>query len=164
MEATVSATSVGIILIAPLFESLGISSGFVENVLVRLLLVGFLVYAVSLGHMPGLLGFLAVFSLLIERNHMVLTQFPNQKPRWPTANYGFPIQAAPLIGEREVIPFDTPHTGESESSGSVVENHGESSSNTEYENASDLRDSIPKIVEGPNSDAAPEFYKSKGLL
>ena len=163
MEATVSATSVGIILIAPLFESLGISSGFVENVLVRLLLVGFLVYAVSLGHMPGLLGFLAVFSLLIERNHMVLTQFPNQKPRWPTANYGFPIQAAPLIGEREVIPFDTPHTGEGEGEG-----QGEGSDileqKTEYENASDLRDSIPKIVEGPNTDAAPEFYKSKGLL
>ena len=162
MEATVSAVSVGIILIAPLLEGFGISYSFVENSLIRLILIGFVVYAVSLGHMPGLLAFLAAYTLLIERNHEVLTRFPNQKPRWPSANYGFPIQAAPLMGEHEEIPFDTAHMT---SKGlKIVETHGENTKMKEYEKAEDLEDNIPRIAEAPRSSSAPEFYKSKGLL
>jgi len=162
MEATILTVSVAIILIAPLLESFKISCAFVENTLVRLLLVLFVVYGISLGHMPGLLAFLAAYSLLIERNHEVLTLFPNQKPRWPTAAYGFPIQAAPLTGVHEEISFDTPHT--SEEGHAVSEMHGETTAVHEYERAEDLKDSIPRITVAPNSSDAPEFYKSKGLL
>ena len=162
LESVVSIGSFITILIAPLLGPFGISYGFVDNTIIRLLLVLFVVYAIRLGQMPGLLAFLAAYSLMIERNHEVLTLFPNQKPLWPFAlGNPFPKQAPPLVGVHEVIPFDTTDHQEGHA---VVETHGESSVTNEFEKAEDLHDNIPRIAEAPRTDAAPEFYKSKGLL
>jgi len=164
METVVSAASVLIILGAPF----GTTYGFIENTFVRLLLVLFVAYSIRLGNMPGLLALLAAFSLLIERNHELLTGFPNQKPHGPlsqgsSAHYdGYPREAAPLEGEEERIPFDTPHVPAS--GRTVVETHGETTAVKEYEKTNDLKDSIPRIPVGPLMASAPAFYKSKNLL
>ena len=140
MEAVV-ALSVITIVGAPLLQSFG----FVENTAVRLLIVLAIVYAVTFttnhGPMPGLLAFLAAFTLLVERNHEVLMKFPDQKPRFPTTAYGFPVKAA--AREPDV---KTPDVGK------------------DAVNDVDLRDNNPRLSEGPHNDSAPNFYKSKGLL
>lgn len=162
METLVSAVSVLIILGGPLLEPLGFSYGIIEDSMVRLLLIVFVVCAIRLGHMPGLLAFLATFSLLIERNHEVLTQFPNQRPSMQRPYDGYPRAAAPISGEIEEIPFNTPHVGDS--GRTVVESHGETTTVKEFENTDGLRDNIPRMAEAPRTQTAPQFYRSKGLL
>ena len=156
MESIVSASSFATILITPFLSTYG----FVDNTLFRLFLVLFVVYAIRLGHISGLLAFLAAYSLLIERNHELLTLFPNQRPLplpLPLASGGSPKQAPPLTGVHHEISFDTPHTSENHD----MELQGP---NKQYEKAEDLHDNIPRIDEAPRTDAAPEFYKEKGLL
>ena len=153
MESIVSFAT---ILITPFLSTYG----FVDNTLFRLFLVLFVVYAIRLGHISGLLAFLAAYSLLIERNHELLTLFPNQRPLplpLPLASGGSPKQAPPLTGVHHKIPFDTPHTSENHD----MELQGPMK---QYEKAEDLHDNIPRIDEAPRTDAAPDFYKTKGLL
>ena len=137
-------TSTAIILGAPMLPSFG----FVENTLVRLLLIAGIVFASRQGPMPGILAFLAAFTLLIERNHEVLTKFPEQKPRFPTANFGFPIQAAPLTPVVETVPYAPPSPPPEKDQNS----------------ADGMRDNIPRLPPAPPQAGAMGFYKSKGLL
>jgi len=124
---------------APLLQSFG----FVENTAVRLLIVLAILYAVTTSHgpMPGLLAFLAAFTLLVERNHEVLMKFPDQKPRFPTTAYGFPVKAPAREPDVKI-----PDVGK------------------DAVNDVDLRDNNPRLSEGPHNNSAPNFYKSKGLL
>ena len=147
MEAATAITSTAIILGAPILPSFG----FVENTLVRFLLIAGIVFASRQGAMPGILAFLAAISLLIERNHEVLTKFPEQKPRFPTANFGFPIQATPLTPVIENVPYAPPTSpviGKEE----------------DMDSAKGLGDNIPRLPPAPPAAGAMSFYKSKGLL
>jgi len=156
MEVAVLAVSVVVIVGAPIARSLGARFSFVENIFVRFLLLVATVYAIRQGAMPGVLAFLAVYTLLLERNHEVLSKFPDQKPLWPSNNPGLPTRAPTLEGEKEVVHYDTPASND----GLEVEGN----STAEFEKADDLHDSNPRLAEAPLADKAPEFYKSKELL
>jgi hypothetical protein len=74
------ALAMGVIIGAPLASSYGFTFSFVENILVRIILLGLIIFALRKDHFLGLLTFLAVFTLFLERNHNVVLGLPDQKP------------------------------------------------------------------------------------
>ena len=164
MENTVISASVIIILIAP-FLGRNISMNFVQNPLTRLALLVFVFYGIRQGPMAGLLSFLAAFSIIIERNHQVLTKFPHQMPRWPSGagQQGRPQVVAPLLATQETHGYEPPHGDHVEDS-SVVEHHGETTTEHSYESAGDIQDSNPRLGEVAQGEAAGSFYEQKGLV
>ena len=156
MEDAVPIVSILTILGAPHLSSVGMGYGFVEHIATRLFLIVAVIYAIRQGPMSGLLAFLAAFTLLIERNHEVLTKFPDQRPRWPTAPYGLPIQAPALIPEKEIHTFEPVE----DQGKDVVETHGETTTTKEYETTEDIQDSNPRVETAPVSyDEKPGFFE-----
>lgn len=169
MENVVSAVSIAVIIGAPIMKSLGMSFSFVENIVVRFLLIAALIFAVRSGPLPGLLAFLAIFTILLERNHEFLSKgprvklaLPNQKPIWPVIEYANPLQPPPLTPDVEVVHYDNHDTVDV--TNPEVEVQGESTSVTDFENTGDLRDSNPRLEEGPAANEAMQFFASKNLL
>jgi hypothetical protein len=170
MENVVSVVSIAVIIGAPIMKSLGMSFSFVGNIVVRFLLIAALVFAIRSGPLPGLLAFLAVFTILLERNHEFLSNTPgvtgqfketitNQKPVWPVVEYANPLQPPPLTPDVEVVHYDNNDVPKTEE-----EIQGESTSVTDFENTTDLRDSNPRLEEGPAANDAMQFFASKNLL
>lgn len=152
MDPTVT-TSVIIIVGAPILSSMGVSFLFVGHMFTRLLLLAYLLYAVSKGPMSGLLAFLAVFTLLLERNQEIITKFPYQAPgRLSSGALLSPGAAAvavaavpPLQPTNAVKVYDSP-------------------ANKEKADATDLHDNNPRLAEGPKAKDAVSFYTNKGIL
>ena len=146
-------TSVIIIVGAPILSSTGVSFLFVGHMFTRLLLLAYLLYAVSKGAMSGLLAFLAVFTLLLERNQEIITKLPYQAPgSEPLLPLGTGTAAAavgprvpPLQPTNAVKVYDSP-------------------TNKEKADATDLHDSNPRLAEGPKAKDAVSFYTNKGIL
>ena len=143
-------TSVIIIVGAPILSSMGVSFLFVGHMFTRLLLLAYLLYAVSKGPMSGLLAFLAVFTLLLERNQEIITKFPYQAPgRLSSGAFLSPAPAAgavpPLQPTNAVKVYDSP-------------------ANKENADATDLQDNNPRLAEGPKAKDAVSFYTNKGIL
>jgi hypothetical protein len=158
MEDIVPIASILTILGAPHLPSLGVGYGFVEHIATRLFLIGAVIYAIRLGPMSGLLAFLAAFTLLIERNHEVLTTFPNQElqAKVPSASYGLPIQAPSLIPEKDTYLFESTD----EQGKEVVETRGETTTTKEYETTEDIEDSNTRIESVPGSyNESPGFFE-----
>ena len=156
MDPTVT-TSVIIIVGAPILSSMGVSFLFVGHMFTRLLLLAYLLYAVSKGAMSGLLAFLAVFTLLLERNQEIITKLPYQAPGRlssepllsPGAGAGAGAAAVaavpPLQPTNAVKVYDSP-------------------ANKEKADATDLHDNNPRLAEGPKAKDAVSFYTNKGIL
>ena len=152
--------SVIIIVGAPILSSMDVSFLFVGHIFTRLLLLAYLLYAVSKGPMSGLLGFLAVFTLLLERNQEIITKFPYQAPGRLTsgallsegASASASASAAGLGGS--VPPLQPTNT---------VKVYDEPA-NKEKADATDLHDNNPRLAEGPKSKDAVSFYTNKGIL
>jgi len=157
MEAVVPAVAVSIIIGAPLLHGFA-SFYFVENILVRLLLVLAVALAVRQGPMEGLLVFLAVMTLITERNHEVLTILPAQGPHFPSNNQGVPMQAPPLVGVPTTVHYvpAASHQQPQPKEGSTMDD--------KFEGAADIKDSNPRLSAAPDMRAAPAFYKEKGLV
>jgi len=174
MENVVSAVSIAVIIGAPIMKSLGMSFSFVGNIVVRFLLIAALVFAIRSGPLPGLLAFLAIFSILLERNHEFLSKagsgisdqfqstLSNQKPAWPIIEYANPLQPPPLTPDVEVVHYDNDVTHDVAKTEEEIQ--GESTSVTDFENTADLRDSNPRLEEGPGANDAMQFFASKNLL
>jgi hypothetical protein len=135
----VNIISLIIILITPLLRQAGVEFQFVGNTLVRMLLVVYIIYASYLSVFSGLLAFLAVFTLLLERNHGILTGFPNVRTEIPIAQY-----------QVDQVPVGIPTVNEEE---------------PEMEdNAVHLKDNIPRLENVPKGVAAADFYKKHSLI
>jgi hypothetical protein len=126
----VAGVSIATILGAPILSNYGVRFGFVENILVRLLLVGAIIYVVQQDVFLGLIAFLAVFTLLLERNHALALDLPNQRNN--------------VVN---VSPASTPSKAEA-----VVE--------TKVNFQEDIADNIPRLEPAPNSAGAAAFFKS----
>jgi len=135
METVPIVSSIIIILAAPWLAE-QISFAFVDNIVFRLLLVVAILYTVRKcnGQLEGLLALLAVFTLIIERNHQVLMKFPEQTPSFPSK--GSYIQANPLTQAQPVHNSPEPE-----------------------EDEIDIHDNIPRLSEAPKSHDAPKFFK-----
>lgn len=131
--------SISIILLAPLLRTIGLSFELVGNTGVRLVLILYVVYASSMDVFSGMLAFLAAFTLLLERNHGILTGFPRQKAELPITNY-----------QVEEVPVGTP---------SLVEREPEMDEN----NAEHMNDNIPRLISVPKGTASVSFYKERSL-
>jgi hypothetical protein len=165
MENPVIGASVVLIVISPwLGQTFNLS--IIQNILIRFLLLAFVFVGIRQGPMAGLLSFLAAFSLLIERNHQVLTKFPSQIPQWPigekSGKQGPPSYAPPLTPVSESHSYEPPHPDHQEGE-TVVEKHGESVSEQAYEFAGDIQDSNPRLDEVAQGEAAGSFYEQKGF-
>lgn len=77
MEA-IAGVSIATIIGAPILSNYGFRFSFVENILVRLLLVGAIIYVIQKDAFLGLVAFLAVFTLLLERNHDLALNLPQR--------------------------------------------------------------------------------------
>jgi hypothetical protein len=159
MNGTLNGIAVAVILAIPFLGARGMSFNFMENILIRLLAIGAVLYAIRLGPMAGILTMLAVVSLFIERNHQLLTTLPNQKPMWPSNRN---INLAPIP---PMLPVEETHSYHpvEEHSEAVEVKHGESVKVDEFESANDLEDSNPRLGEVPAGEAAGSFYSQRGL-
>jgi len=140
MDASlVNILAIGIILSAPW---LPLSYSFVENPIVRLLLVLSLLGAIRLGPLPGLLMLLAVVTLLVERNHYVLTHLTQQidNSTMPAAGTDRILKVVSDVPEEESVEY------------APVK-----------EDDDDFMDGNPRFSEGPSTRDAVAFYKGKGL-
>ena len=152
MDPTVT-TSVIIIVGVPILSSMGVSFLFVGHMFTRLLLLAYLLYAVSKGPMSGLLGFLAVFTLLLERNQEIITKFPYQAPGRLSGGPLLSSGTGSLMHE-SALPLQPTNT---------VKVYHEPA-NKEKADATDLQDNNPRLAEGPRSKDAVSFYTTKGIL
>jgi len=131
--------AIAVILGAPILSSYGVTFRFVENILVRIVLISVIVVAVRKDHLLGLLTFLAVFSLLLERNHNLVLGLPDQRPSL------HPQKEAPS-------PFlETPPATTVGSASKLA--------SPEQPPITQLHDNIPKLAPSPKSRDAPEFFR-----
>jgi len=131
--------AVAVILGAPILSSYGVTFRFVENILVRIVLIALIVAAVRKDHLLGLLTFLAVFSLFLERNHNLVLGLPDQRPSL------HPQKEAPS-------PFlETPPA-------TTVDSASKLASPADVEQHDVLHDNIPKLAPSPKSRDAPDFF------
>ena len=99
--------------------------------------------------MPALLGFLAVFSLVVECNQEMITKLSYQasgrlNKRPIPFVHTQPSALAPINKPIAFSVFDAPF-------------------NREKADASDLEDNIPYLEEGPRANDAVAFYIAKGF-
>lgn len=135
-----------IIIGAPLLTSMGSKFAFVENILVRLLLIAALIYAIRF--YPGspvfsLLVLLAIITLLLERNHVVVAGLPDQKTT--------------IIGPTNLYPMKAPDNISHIKVNDTYDNH-------EVHEADVYSDERVDIKEGPSNNDSPDFYKARGLV
>ncbi len=144
--AMTSATAAVIILAAPWASSAGVSQAWVGTAAARFALLAALVAATQLGPMPALLTLLAVFTLLIERSHEVLSTLPAVATMPP-------VKRAP-IGVQEHLPLlvKEDHTF-----------HSEPEQEPDYDTHPDIHDSNPRLEAGPSSAEAPAFFQGRNL-
>ena len=132
--------SVAVILLAPWLSTHGVNFSAVGHIIVRLLLVAAVLGSIYIGPLEGLLVLLAVVTLLIERNHQILSGLPNQR--------AYITNTAQHIYQP---PFETPEVD-----------------NLPYkempEDKLNLKDSNPRLEEGPNNHDAVGFFKRNGLV
>jgi len=134
MENWISGVSIAIILGAPILSNYGFRFGFVENILVRLFLVGAIIYVIQQDVFLGLIAFLAVFTLLLERNHALALDLPNQGNNRVNAT---------------TTVLETPSKAEP-----VVE------TKVNFEEEQQLQDNIPRLEPAPKSGGAAAFFKT----
>jgi hypothetical protein len=141
----VSGVAIAITLLVPWASSAGVSQAWVGTLFGRFVLLAALVGAVQLGPMPALFTLLAIFTLLIERSHEVLTGLPGTAAMPSTAS-------APVGAAQELVPPKDSH---------VFDSVGEPEFPTPV---GDFHDSNPRLESGPqNSKQAVEFYEQKNL-
>jgi len=133
------AVAVGVILGAP-WISASISPQWVSNPVARFVLLAALV-AASQRPFPGILALLAVFTLLTERSHEVLSALPGVAPMPRKAAMPMP-EPAPAPDVPMPAPVLAP---------APVQDHPE------------FRDSNPRLEAGPSSSNAPAFYRLNGI-
>ena len=98
----VAGVSIATILGAPILSNYGFRFGFIENILVRLFLVGVIIYIVQKDVFLGLIAFLAVFTLLLERNHALALDLPNQRNNAVNVSTALAPSKAPPAVETKV--------------------------------------------------------------
>ena len=127
--------------------TMGFKFAFVENILVRLLLIAALIYAIRFSGNPvfALLVLLAIVTLLLERNHVVVAGLPDQTPK--------------IIGPANLYPMKAP---DSISHISVHDTYNDS--HESHESHEEYNDERVDIKEGPSNHDSPDFYKSRGLV
>jgi hypothetical protein len=133
------ALPVAVILGAPVLagSQFGFRFGFVENILVRILLVGAIIYAVLEDVFLGLVVFLAVFTLLLERNHAVALTIGSKPLIVNNLESYVKISAPPLALRRE---------------------------QTETNTSNEIGDSNPRLSPAPERSDSGAFFKRLGLL
>jgi len=144
------AAPIVIIVGAPILASMGFNFAFVENILVRILMVGVLIYAIQKDTLLGLLTLLAIVTLLVERNQAIITSLP-----------GLPgLPAASKVSQaRNLYPMKAPENIFTHVKDTEVYD------DSEVHNASvSLEDNIPDLKEAPTNHDAPSFFKSLGVL
>jgi hypothetical protein len=143
------AVPITIILAAPILSSMGFNFKFVENILVRILMLVALVYSIRFanadsGPLFPLLVFLAIVTLLIERNQYVVASLPNQK------------SASVIIGPTNLYPMKATDMQQV----TVSEDYDMA----QLDSSIEFSDNIPNLKEGPSNNDSPSYYKSMGLV
>ena len=144
-----------VILGAPILSSYGFTFRFVENILVRIVLISLIVVAVRKDHLLGLLTFLAVFSLLLERNHNLVLGLPDQRP----SLHLHPQKEVPAFLE---TPLATVDSASKLATPLATVDSASKLASPEQPPITQLQDNIPKLAPSPKARDAPAFFS--GLL
>jgi len=111
----------------------------IENIIVRLLICAAVVYAGTVSQFAGLVAFLAAFTLLIERNHQLLSSLPDQQPR------GLQTEGEKLMETKPQHP-------------SPQESIKMNSSDYAFEKAEDLEDNNPRLDSASSTSQAKSLF------
>jgi hypothetical protein len=116
---------------------------------VRLLLIAALIYAIRFSGNPllSLLVLLAIVTLLLERNHVVVAGLPEQKAD------------AKIIGPANLYPMKAADNSSHIKVSDVYDAH-----ESNHEADVHISDERVDIKEGPSNHDSPSFYKSLGLV
>ena len=135
MEHGVAGVSIATILGAPILSSYWFRFGFVENIVSRLFFVSLIIYVIQQDVFLGLIAFLAVFTLLLERNHALALDLPNQR--------------------NNIVNFTSTDLEKPSKAEAVVE------TKVNFEEANeDIADNIPRLEPAPKSAGAAAFFKT----
>ena len=133
--AIVSTAATAVVIGAPWLRSMGFSFQLVSNPAVRALGIAALVGATQVGAFPALLTLLAVFTMLTERNHEVLTTLAPVSSTVDWTTPAMPMMATPSATTQSYL---------------------------DEEDDLLLADSNPRLPPGPSSTDAPAFFKQLG--
>lgn len=153
MDSLYTIIPIVVILFTPL---LPLSFSFTQNIIVRLLLIIAIILATRRNPLIALLTMLAVFTIIIERNHFILTNLPGiPSVHVPAYGPGKPSKAIPHFPDTH---YEPPHPSDEESHSVNIDKK-----DSLFESADDLYDNNPKLDEAPSSSEAPSFFESRGL-
>ena len=158
-----------VILGAPILSSYGFTFRFVENILVRIVLISLIVVAVRKDHLLGLLTFLAVFSLLLERNHNLVLGLPDQRPslhlhpqKEAPAFLETPLATTVDSASKLASPLATVDSASKLATPLATVDSASKLASPEQPPITQLQDNIPKLAPSPKARDAPAFFS--GLL
>ena len=140
-SAIVNTAATAVVLGAPWLRSMGLSFQLVNNPAVRALGLAAVAGAAQLGAFPALLTLLAVFTLLTERSHEVLTTVA---PVSSTVDWSAPA------------PVDLAEPHSTTPTQSYIQQEDAEEDEVHF------GDSNPRLEPGPNSVDAPSFFKQLG--
>lgn len=118
---------------------LGSASEIASNSMVRLALLGFILYSIQVSELTGLLAMLAVVSVISERNYRTITGIPS----------------------RGHIPMKTDSVFENVAA-HAVPSTASASASAEAEEA-EYKDSNPRLNPAPTGARSAQFYMDKKL-
>ena len=113
---------------------LGSASEIASNTMVRLALIGFIVYSIQISELTGLLAMLATVSVISERNYRTITGIPSR---------GHIPMKFSVFENAAAHPMPTPH-------GLVEE-------------SSEYKDGNPRLSPAPTGARSAQFYMDKKL-
>ena len=149
--------SIALFLLVPFLQSSGLT-GLVDSIVGRVALVAFVLYAITLGPLPGVFGFLAVVAIFAERNrHRILITQKSIISRGSVQTLGNVDMPHSVPAPAQKQPADIPwlkydHTG------SILEGDGWNGPVGESEDEKQVLDS--QLY--PN-DRQDRFYVATGL-
>lgn len=114
---------------------LGSASEIASNTMVRLALLGFILYSIHVSELTGLLAMLATVSVISERNYRTITGIPS----------------------RAHIPMKKDSVFENAAAHAMLTPHGLVEETSEY------KDSNPRLSPAPTGARSAQFYMDKKL-
>lgn len=157
-QQAITVAAVLLFLSTPLLHQLRFPWNILDNLIVRVVLLGAVLYSITQGALPGLFAALALASLYFERNrHRLASTLPANTPSTYLVK-GSPVP--PLAPSTELVDY-TPHTDV----GISEEEMAGDSMPREYEEAPEASGLDHKVVldEAPRGDQKSMFFEKEGL-
>lgn len=164
MDSTsVTLVAAGVVLAAPFLQTLRFPWFILDNYVVRAVLLGAILWAITQGAMPGIFVALAVVTLYFEKNRHRLADLATYPGNTPSTYLVKGSPTLPLAPSLQSVDY-LPQTDDAGASVEAVESGDKDALAPEYENAPEPSGLDHKVVleEAPLGDEAVSFFQRIG--